>query len=199
MRRWPITLTARKKPINYELKISTNSLSIYRPLFVYVIFSVTVLSHAKVYRRPFSSVWRLPVCWAGGLCLTPVGPATKAFKKTGQIILAVIKTFSSYWKMIAYVVGRKGKWRGIGRRRDGTPAIRIAPLQPRRPLLCIIGSLESWWASLSSSEAPQRSLGIVGKLGRKKKKARGALLFPSSTARFLFFDYCYLYWDTRNS
>ena len=43
------------------------------------------------------------------------------------------------------------------------------------------------------------SLGVVGKLGRKKKKARGALLFPSSTARFLFFDYCYLYWDTRNS
>ena len=46
---------------------------------------------------------------------------------------------------------------------------------------------------------------------KKKKKARGARweeereqtdppafsLFPSSPVRFLFFHYCYLYWDTR--
>ena len=30
--------------------------------------------------------------------------------------------------------------------------------------------------------------------GRKKKEAR---VFPSSPAHFLFFDYCYFYWDTQ--
>ena len=56
----------------------------------------------------------------------------------------------------------------------------------------------------------QRPLCVIGRLGRKKKKARGARweggreeksfpfsLFPSSSARVLFFDYCYFHWDTQ--
>ena len=38
-----------------------------------------------------------------------------------------------------------------------------------------------------------------GGQGKKKKKARGARfsLFPSYSTRFLFFDYCYFYWDSQ--
>ena len=62
----------------------------------------------------------------------------------------------------------------------------------------------------SSPCPPQRPLSVVERLGRKKKRARGARwegeergrvpafsLFPSSHARFLFFDYCYFYRDTQ--
>ena len=59
---------------------------------------------------------------------------------------------------------------------------------------------------------PHRPLCVVGRLGRKKKRARGAWwkgereeerqapafsLFPWFPVRFLFFDYCYFYWDTQ--
>ena len=59
---------------------------------------------------------------------------------------------------------------------------------------------------------PQKPLCLVGRLGRKKKSARGTMgrgkrelrifafsLFPSPPARFpfFFFDYCYFYRDTQ--
>ena len=54
------------------------------------------------------------------------------------------------------------------------------------------------WPALSTQKLspsqelspPQRPLCVVGRLGRKKQKARGA----SSTTRSLFFYYCYFYW-----
>ena len=65
-----------------------------------------------------------------------------------------------------------------------------------------------WWSSLIRRGL--WNLCVVGRLGRKKKKARGepwegerekrALafsLFPSSPALFLFFDYCYIDRDTQ--
>ena len=64
--------------------------------------------------------------------------------------------------------------------------------------------------SLSPSPSPSPSLSLSLSLslsfaealfvlygreaGRKKKEAR---VFPSSPAHFLFFDYCYFYWDTQ--
>ena len=57
-------------------------------------------------------------------------------------------------------------------------------------------------ASLSYLELspPHRPLCVVGRPGRKKKTARGGrwkkkafTIFPSSPARFIFFDYCYFY------
>ena len=48
---------------------------------------------------------------------------------------------------------------------------------------------------------PQRPLCVVGRLGRKKKRARGARwevsLYPSSPARFLFFRLFYFDGDTQ--
>lgn len=47
----------------------------------------------------------------------------------------------------------------------------------------------------------QRTLCVVGRLGRKKAHGDSAgaafSLSPSSPARLLFFDYCYFYWDTK--
>ena len=50
---------------------------------------------------------------------------------------------------------------------------------------------------------PQRPLCVVRRLGRGKneregkERKRGISLFPSSSARFLFFYFCYFYWDTQ--
>ena len=59
-----------------------------------------------------------------------------------------------------------------------------------------------------SLSPPQRPLCIVGRLEKRKTKARGEQwegekkkrgfpLFPSSPARFPFFESCHFYWDTQ--
>ena len=52
-------------------------------------------------------------------------------------------------------------------------------------------------ASLYHEEAGERKKESARENGKGKEKKRGSSLFPSSLARFLFFDYCYFYWDTQ--
>ena len=68
------------------------------------------------------------------------------------------------------------------------------------------GYLDNWCTHLSSDHFTflgncLRGLFVSwGGWREGKKKARGRPtfpLFPSSPARYLFFDYCYVYWDTQ--
>ena len=56
--------------------------------------------------------------------------------------------------------------------------------------------LSSAEASLRCREAGEKEKESAGHDGRGKT-APAFYLFPSSPARFLFFDYCYFYWDTQ--
>ena len=59
-------------------------------------------------------------------------------------------------------------------------------------------SLASAEASLYRREAVEREKEDTrGTMGREKRRSQVFHLFPSSPARFLFFDYCYFYWDTQ--
>ena len=58
-------------------------------------------------------------------------------------------------------------------------------------------SLASAEASLYRREAGEREKKRAGDNGKGKGKRLGFSLFPSSPARFLFFGYCYFYWDTK--
>ena len=58
-------------------------------------------------------------------------------------------------------------------------------------------SLASAEASLYRREAGEREKKRAGDNGKGKEKRLGFSLFPSSPARFLFFGYCYFYWDTK--
>ena len=71
--------------------------------------------------------------------------------------------------------------------------------------ISVISDTKWWRTYLNELSPPQRPLCVVGRLGRREKKARGARwegererapafsLFPSSSARLLFFDYCSFY------
>ena len=55
-------------------------------------------------------------------------------------------------------------------------------------------TLSSAEASLWCREAGEREKKkALGMMGRGKRERKGFSLFPSSPARYLFFDYCYFY------
>ena len=61
-----------------------------------------------------------------------------------------------------------------------------------------LSSAEAFLCCREAGEKEKESRGTTGSGTREEtRKAPVFSLFPSLPARYLFFDYCYFYWDTQ--